>query len=247
LLLTGHPSVDRAGLFRQLGVEATYLGFGVDRVDYTKGIPERLRAIERLMELFPAYLGKLTFVQIGAPSRGLIKRYQDLMNEVEQEAERINTRFKTSTWKPIVFLKRHHSHEEIQPYYREADFCMVTSLHDGMNLVAKEFIVSRSDEQGALILSRFTGASHELPDALIINPYDTDELARAIHQAVSMSEHEKRMRMQHMRAVVKEHNVYRWAENLIAELASIRLETKSSPVAVLPPPRTQKEYVRIAG
>jgi alpha,alpha-trehalose-phosphate synthase [UDP-forming] len=246
-----HPKLDRTALFRQLGVEATYLGFGVDRVDYTKGIPERLRAIERLMELFPAYVGKLTFVQIGAPSRGLIRRYQDLMTEVEQEAERINNRFKTNTWKPIVFLKRHHSHEEIQPYYREADFCMVTSLHDGMNLVAKEFVASRYDEQGVLILSRFTGASHELPDALIVNPYDTDELARAVHTAVSMPEAEKRTRMRHMRAEVKEHNVYRWAENLISELAGIRLDN-TAPVAILPPakdpsPRPAKEYVRIAG
>ena len=242
---------DRAALFRQLGVDATYLGFGVDRVDYTKGIPERLRGIERLLELFPAYQGKLTFVQVGAPSRGEIKRYQDLMNEVEHEAERINQRFKTSNWKPIVFLKRHHSHQEIQPYYRECDFCMVTSLHDGMNLVAKEYIASRYDEQGALILSRFTGASHELPDALIVNPYDTDELARAVHKAVSMSTEEQKMRMQRMRASVKEHNVYRWAENLIADLAGVRLEPAAPPVAILPvkePPRPHLEYkTRIAG
>ena len=249
--IMSEPTQDRAALFRQLGVEAQYLGFGVDRVDYTKGIPERLRGIERLLELFPGYLGKLTFVQIGAPSRSLIKRYQDLMVEVEQEADRINQRFRTGMWKPIVFLKRHHSHAEIQPYYREADFCMVTSLHDGMNLVAKEFVASRSDEQGVLILSRFTGASHELPDALVINPYDTDELARAIDQAISMPEQEARERMQRMRAEVKEHNVYRWAENLIAELAGIRLEPVSSPVAVVPPARESarppKEYVRIAG
>jgi trehalose 6-phosphate synthase len=242
---------DKEALFRQLGVEATYLGFGVDRVDYTKGIPERLRGIERLFELFPAYVGKLTFVQVGAPSRGQIKRYQDLMTEVEHEAERINQRFKSNTWRPIVFLKRHHSHEEILPYYRAADFCMVTSLHDGMNLVAKEFIASRADEQGTLVLSRFTGASHELPDALIINPYDIDELARTIHRAVSMPPAEKRSRMQHMRAVVKEHNVYRWAENLISDLAAIRLDTAANPVTVIPlpkeAPRQLHEYAKVAG
>jgi trehalose 6-phosphate synthase len=226
---------DRTALFRQLGVEATHLGFGVDRVDYTKGIPERLRAIERLLELYPAYRGDFTFVQIGAPSRGEIRRYQDLMAEVEHEAERINQRFKTSSWRPIVFLKRHHSHEEIQPYYREADVCMVTSLHDGMNLVAKEFIASRHDEEGVLILSRFTGASHELPDALIVNPYDTDELAHAIHRAISMATEEKKARMQRMRTVIKEHNVYRWAENLISDLASIRLEATAPVLAVVPP------------
>jgi len=216
--------VDREALFRQLGVEATFLGLGVDRVDYTKGIPERFRGIERLLDQYPFYREQLTFVQIGAPSRTHIRRYQDLMTEVEQEADRINRRFKTSAWKPIVFLKKHHSHQEILPYYREADFCLVTSLHDGMNLVAKEYIAARNDEQGALILSRFTGASHELADALVVNPYDTDELAQAIHTALAMPAAERRTRMRRMRAVVKEHNVYRWAGNLIGELAEVRLE-----------------------
>jgi trehalose 6-phosphate synthase len=121
-------------------------------------------------------------------------------------------------------LKRQHSHEEIQPYYRAAEFCLVTSLHDGMNLVAKEYISARQDEGGSLILSRFTGASHELPDALIVNPYDTDELAQAIHTALTMSEEGRRARMARMRAIVKENNIYRWAGNLIGELAEIRLE-----------------------
>jgi trehalose 6-phosphate synthase len=123
-----------------------------------------------------------------------------------------------------VFLRRHHSHAEIQLYYKQADFCLVTSLHDGMNLVAKEYIASRRDEEGALILSRFAGASHELLDALVVNPYDTDELAQAIHRALTMPPEERRMRMSRMRAVVKEHNVYRWAANLIGELAGVRLE-----------------------
>jgi len=214
----------RSDLLRQLGVTAAYVGVGVDRVDYTKGIAERFRGIERLLDLYPYYRERLTFVQIGAPSRTHIRRYQDLMAEVEDEAERINRRFHTGSWRPIVLLKRHHSHAEIQPYYREADFCMVTSLHDGMNLVAKEYVASRQDEGGALILSRFTGASHELADALVVNPYDTDELAQAIHRALIMPAEEKRMRMTRMRAVVKEHNVFRWAGNLIGELAGVRLE-----------------------
>jgi trehalose 6-phosphate synthase len=222
---TKPPHVERAELFRRLGVEATFLGLGVDRIDYTKGIPERFRGIERFLELNPTYRGKLTFVQIGAPSRTHIKRYQDLMTEVQTEADRINQRFWTSEWKPIVFLNRHHSHEEIKPYYRAADFCLVTSLHDGMNLVAKEYIATRRDEQGSLILSRFTGASHELMDALVVNPYDTDELAGAIHTALVMLPEERRARMQRMRALVKEYNVYRWAGSLIGELAGIRLET----------------------
>ena len=216
-------SLDRAELFRQLGVEATYMGIGVDRVDYTKGIPERFRGIEQFLEDYPSYRGKLTFIQIGAPSRTRIKRYQDLGAEVEAEALRINRRFQTGQWKPIVFLRRHHSHQEIERYYRAAHFCMVTSLHDGMNLVAKEFVASRVDEQGALILSRFTGASHELPDAFIINPYDTGELARTIRTALEMAPEERSARMQRMRALVRENNVYRWAGSLIGELAGIRL------------------------
>jgi trehalose-6-phosphate synthase len=245
------PSSERDGLLRELGVDAQFIGLGVDRVDYTKGIPERLRAIERLMEQYPVYRGKLTFVQIGAPSRDQIKSYQDLMVEVEGETNRINQRFRTDAWKPIVFLKKHLSHEQIQPYYRHADFCMVTSLHDGMNLVAKEYVASRHDEKGALILSRFTGASHELNDAFIINPYSVDEMAQAIQSALSMPEEEKTLRMRRMRAVVREHNVYRWADNLIAELAAIRLEPAAPPAKPQPPvaaARKQLQHgMRLAG
>jgi trehalose 6-phosphate synthase len=163
-------------------------------------------------------------VQIGAPSRTTIRRYHDLMAEVEAEADRINRRFQTNEWKPIVFLPKHHSHQAILPYYRAADLCLVTSLHDGMNLVAKEFVASRADDQGVLILSQFAGASHELPDALVINPYDTEMLADAIHHALQMSPEEKRIRMARMRSYVREHNVYRWAGSLIGELASLRLD-----------------------
>jgi trehalose 6-phosphate synthase len=216
--------LERAALFKEVGVEATFMGVGVDRVDYTKGILERFRGIERFLEKFPAYQGQFTFVQIGAPSRTHIKRYHELLAEVGSEANRINWRFQAGEWKPIVFLSRHHSHEEIEPYYRAADLCMVTSLHDGMNLVAKEFVAARDDEQGALILSRFTGASRELRDALVINPYDTEQLAEAIRFALEMDPEERRAKMQRMRHIVKEHNVYRWAGNLITELSEIRLD-----------------------
>jgi trehalose-6-phosphate synthase len=223
---TPDPSPEVQDLLRrELGGRPAFLGLGVDRVDYTKGIPERLRGIERLFDLYPEYREKFTFIQIGAPSRTHIKRYQDLMAEVEQEVERINRKLRTGAWKPLVFVARHHSHSEVEAYYREADLCLVTSLHDGMNLVAKEYVAARHDEQGMLILSRFAGASHELADALAVNPYDTDELAQTIHAALIMPAEEKRTRMQRMRAVVKEHNVYRWAGSLIGELAEIRLET----------------------
>ena len=216
--------IERAGLLRNLGVEAEILGVGVDRVDYTKGIPERFHGLETFFEKWPAYRGRFTFVQIGAPSRTHIRRYHDLMDEVESEAARINRRFETGAWKPIVFLPRHHSHAEILPYYRAADVCLVTSLHDGMNLVAKEFIAARDDERGSLILSRFAGASQELVDALLVNPYDTGELADALHRALAMLPEEQRARMARMRAHVREHNIYLWAGNLISELASIRLD-----------------------
>jgi trehalose 6-phosphate synthase len=214
----------RAALLKNLNIEANFLGIGVDRVDYTKGLIERFRGIERFLEKWPAYQGKLAFVQIGAPSRTHIQRYHDFLAEVEAEAARVNARFQRANWKPIAFLSRHHSHHEIQPYYRAADFCMVTSLHDGMNLVAKEFVASRDDEEGALILSQFTGAARELRDAIIVNPYDTDQLGAAIRQALEMDPAERRARMQRMRRTVKEHNVYRWAGNLIAELSEIRIE-----------------------
>ena len=221
----------RASLLKKLGIQASFLGVGVDRVDYTKGIVERFRGIERFLEKWPSYRGKFTFVQIGAPSRTNIPRYHDLLAEVEAEAARINSRFAEADWRPIALLIRHHSHEEILPYYRAADFCMVTSLHDGMNLVAKEFVAAREDEEGALILSQFTGAARELRDALIINPYDTDQVADAIHVALEMDSDDRHNRMRRMRHIVKEHNVYRWAGNLIAELSEIRIDEVESTLA----------------
>jgi alpha,alpha-trehalose-phosphate synthase [UDP-forming] len=221
--------LDRSTLLHSLGVEAAFVGIGVDRVDYTKGIPERFRAIERFLEKYPKYRKEFTFVQIGSPSRTHIKRYHDLLAEVEAEAERINWRFQTGKWRPIVLLKRHHSHEEIERYYRAADLCLVTSLHDGMNLVAKEFLAARSDERGVLILSQFTGAARELRDALLINPYDTDQTAEAIRVALEMEPEEKQMRMHRMRRIIREHNIYRWAGSLVTELCELRLDTAEHP------------------
>jgi trehalose 6-phosphate synthase len=216
--------LERSALMRSLGMNAAFLGVGVDRVDYTKGILERFRAIERFLEKYPKYQREFTFVQIGAPSRTHIKRYHDLLAEVEAEAERINWRFQTGKWKPIVFLKRHHSHEEIERYYCAADLCLVTALHDGMNLVAKEFLAARRDERGVLILSQFTGAARELRDALLVNPYDIDQTAEAIRVALEMEPEEKQMRVHRMRKVIREQNIYRWAGSLITELCELRLE-----------------------
>ncbi|MBI5968219.1 MAG: trehalose-6-phosphate synthase [Deltaproteobacteria bacterium] len=213
-------------ILKELGVKGKYLGAGVDRIDYTKGILERFKAVERFLEKYPAYQGEFTFVELGAPSRTHIKEYHDLMATVEAEADRINWRFKAKEWQPIVFLKKHHSHEEIQPFYETADLCLVTSLHDGMNLVAKEYIGAREDELGVLILSQFTGASRELRDALIVNPYDIEQMAEAIRTALEMDPAEQKARMQRMRETLKDRNIYHWAANLITALAQLRLGNK---------------------
>ncbi|MDP3723618.1 MAG: trehalose-6-phosphate synthase [Candidatus Omnitrophota bacterium] len=215
-------SVIRESLLKGLGVAGSSLGVGVDRIDYTKGIGERFRAIERFLEQHKEFQGQFTFVELGAPSRTLIKRYHDLGAELDAEADRINRRFQTRTWKPIVFLKKHHSHAEITPFYQAANLCLVTSLHDGMNLVAKEFIAARADGQGVLVLSGLTGASRELHDALIVNPYDAEQTADAIHVALTMDEAEQRVRMERMRQTIHERNIYRWAADLVSELARLR-------------------------
>jgi trehalose 6-phosphate synthase len=215
---------ERAALCAEIGSDASLLGVGVDRVDYTKGILERFHALERFFEMNPAYQQRFTFAQIGAPSRTNIERYKSFLDEVSAEAARINARFQTAKWKPIVFLKKHHSHEEITRFYHAASVCMVTSLHDGMNLVAKEFVAARDDGQGVLILSTFAGAAHELGDALLVNPYDVSLLAETIHRALEMSEMEQATRMERLRHQVRENNVYRWAAHLLSDLTEIRIE-----------------------
>jgi trehalose 6-phosphate synthase len=214
-------------LLARHGVRAAMLGIGVDRADYTKGLPERFLALERFFEKFPSYRGQFSFVQVAAPSRTRIKRYQELLETVKSEAERINRRFQTSDWRPIVLIAEQLSHREIQPYYRAADLCLVTSLHDGMNLVAKEYVAAQSLETGALVLSIFAGASHELVDALHVNPYDIESLAQTIHRGLAMRPEERRARMARMRSYIQEHNIYRWAGELIEELAAVRPEVPS--------------------
>ncbi|MEW6669201.1 MAG: trehalose-6-phosphate synthase [Thermodesulfobacteriota bacterium] len=198
------------------------VGIGVDRLDYTKGIEERLRAVERLLEMQPQWVGKFTFIQIAAPTRSLIEQYQAYEVRVRAMAGRINTRFALGEHPPIVLKVEHHEPQDVYEYYRGADVCFVSSLHDGMNLVAKEFVASRDDERGVLILSQFTGASRELPEALIVNPYDADQCAAALHLALSMPEGEQRDRMRLMRGLIQEFNVYRWAGRMLIDAALIR-------------------------
>ena len=224
------PRVSREDLLRGLGISCEFLGIGVERLDYTKGLPERIRAIGRFLERSPEYQERLVFVQLAAPSRSSIARYQEIDAEVDAAVRDVNTRFATRKWRPVLYLKRHHDHSEIWPFYRHADFCMVTSLHDGMNLVAKEFVSVR-EGGGALILSQFTGASSELRDALLVNPYDLDGVADAIRRAVEMPGEEQRVRMGRMRETVREYNIYRWAGLLLGELSRIPEESAGMLVA----------------
>jgi len=211
-------------LLKEFGAKAKSILLGVDRMDYTKGIVERLDAIEHLLEEHPWYRERITMVQIAAPSRTRITSYAELGRIVEETVERINRRFQTGHWKPVILIDRQASHEEVSRWYRAADVCLVTSLHDGMNLVAKEYVAARDDERGVLVLSKFTGAAVELQDALIVNPYDIDGVAEAIHEALEMSRDEVRQRMRRMRRQVMEHNIYRWAANVLGDLREVRLE-----------------------
>src|SRR3954462_7698757 len=198
------------------------LGVGVDRLDYTKGILERFLAIERLFELEPHWVGNFSFLQVAAPSRSTIDEYQNLDTRVRQLAARINERFGGPGYAPIVLKIEHHDAAQVYELYRAADLCYVSSLHDGMNLVAKEFVAARDDEQGVLMLSQFTGAARELVEALIVNPYDIEQCAAAMHVALSMSPEEQRTRMRSMRNLVQEFNVFRWAGRMLIDAARMR-------------------------
>ncbi|MEO5656111.1 MAG: trehalose-6-phosphate synthase [Nitrospiria bacterium] len=218
-------AVDRELILKDAGLGKVRIGVGVDRIDYTKGLLERFWGLERFFDKYPAFREQFVFVELGAPSRTHIPSYHDLISRIDAEVERINWRFRTKTWSPILFLKQHHTHEQILKWYRLAEVCLVTSLHDGMNLVAKEYVSAKTDESGSLILSTFTGASRELHDALIINPYDTERLADAIYYALRMPPDEQRRRMEAMRGQIRDYNVYRWAADLIEDLAQVRVST----------------------
>ncbi|OGH12246.1 MAG: hypothetical protein A2857_00575 [Candidatus Levybacteria bacterium RIFCSPHIGHO2_01_FULL_36_15] len=217
----GFNDTDKQELLKKLGIKTEYIGVGIDRLDYTKGIPVRLRAIEYFLKTNPAFCEHFTFVQVAPSSRGMIPQYQLFAQQVQGEIDRINTKFSKGDWKPIIFLKKHHSHEEINKFYKIANICLVTSLHDGMNLVSKEFIWARNDEKGVLILSQFAGTSRELKDTLIVNPYNTEEVAENIHKALSMMQSEQTKRMKRLREVVNNYNVYRWSAELLKTMVNL--------------------------
>ena len=217
----------RRRVFARLGLpDDACLGLGVDRFDYTKGILERLHAVERLLEKRPEWIGRFVFVQIAAPTRSALEEYRTFQERIQRVTERINTRFGTPQYRPVHLLAEHHDHGEINEWFRAADMCVVTSLHDGMNLVCKEFVAARDDDRGVLVLSRFAGAARELTEALVVNPYHVEETADALHRAATMPPAEQRERMASLRMTVRENNVYRWAGRMLADASRWRMRER---------------------
>lgn len=187
---------------------------GVDRLDYTKGIVERLLAFRRLLESHPALHRRITLVQVVVPSRTNIPKYRDLKLEIERLVSDINGRYGEPGWVPVHYVHRHLPRPELIAYYRAADIALITPLKDGMNLVAKEFCATRVDDDGVLILSEFAGAATQLKSgALLVNPYDMDGVAYALDRALRMEARERQTRMQRLRSLIRRHDVYRWCES----------------------------------
>jgi trehalose 6-phosphate synthase/phosphatase len=217
----------RAAVHERHGIGTdVVIGLGVERWDFTKGILERFQALEALLERNPRHRGRVTLLQIASPSRSQLPAYRDLQEQTNREVERINARFAEGSWKPIVLIGEHQEPRSVFELYRAADFCLVNSLHDGMNLVAKEFVAAREDEDGVLILSTFAGASREMAEAVLINPFDVNETAEAMEIAMRMGRDERRDRMSLLRRTVKENNVYRWAGRMLMDAARIRQRQK---------------------
>lgn len=208
-------------LRREFDLEGKYVGIGMDRVDYTKGIPERLEALDKFLEDFPGYRGKVVFIQAGMPSRTQIESYQEINQRIDDLMSSINDKYGNDSWKPVIPMTRQLSPVTLAALRRLANFCVVSSLHDGMNLVAKEFVASRVDGDGTLILSQFTGAATELRDALLINPYAIHEFASKIKEAIEMPQVERQRRMKTMRETVASNNIYRWGASIVSRLISI--------------------------
>ncbi len=228
-MIASWPTVEESkrNVFERLGLPPDHrLAVGVDRFDYTKGILERLHAVERLLEKHPEWIGKFSFVQVAAPSRGSLEEYKAFQDRIHAVTGRINERFGSEGYLPVHLLAQHHDHRAVNELYRAADACMVTSLHDGMNLVCKEFVAARDDERGVLILSRFAGAAREMSEALIVNPYHVEETADALHRSLVMPEAEQRERMASLRMTVREFNVYRWAGRMLSDAGRWRLRER---------------------
>lgn len=199
-----------------------YILFGLDRLDYTKGIPERLSALDRFLEKYPEYRKKIVFIQMGELSRIQIQEYKNLNDRINALMSDINWKYSVEDWSPVILLRRHVPFKEILAFFKLARVCIVSPLHDGMNLVSKEFVSSRIDEDGVLLLSRFTGAARELSEAVFVNPYDIDDFADKIKEALRLPKKERTKKMKILRGVVKENNIYKWAGKVISEFKKIR-------------------------
>jgi len=220
------PSIEqcRRNVTQRLGLAADQkIAVGIDRLDYTKGVIERMQAVERLLEQRPEWVGRLVLVQAAAPSRSVLEEYSLFQQRIGLLAEHINQRLGTAEYRPIRLLMEHHERDAVNELYRASDVCLVTSLHDGMNLVCKEFVAARDDERGVLILSRFAGAAREMTEALVVNPYHVEDCAAQIQRALTMPEPEQRERMASLRMTVREFNVYRWAGRMLADAGRLRL------------------------
>lgn len=226
----------RANMRKRLGIPShVKLAVGIERFDYTKGILDRISAVDAFLAAHPEWRGRFALVQVAAPTRSKLPAYANLQSEAERLTREVNDKYASGGISPIQLIIRHHEPREVFEYFRGADVCVVSSLHDGMNLVAKEFVAARDDEQGVLILSNFAGASRELPEALIVNPYDARAMAAALYEALTMPQDEQRERMRLMRAIVKSRNVYRWAGQMLLDASRLRkraqiLRLRSRPV-----------------
>jgi trehalose 6-phosphate synthase len=227
--LAGQASIEqcREAVCRRFGLAPDVrIAVGIERFDYTKGILDRMRAIDDLLKRQPRWKGRLVFIQAAAPTRSRLAAYDALQREAERLAEEINEQHGTATYRPVELVVRHHEPDEVFELFRAADACIVSSLHDGMNLVAKEFVASRDDEQGVLILSTFAGASRELSEALMVNPYDAHAMGEVIERALVMPPEEQRERMRQMRDLVRVRNVYRWAGQMLLDATRIRAQRR---------------------
>lgn len=221
--IAGEPRLqtEKSRLSRELNLSTRIVGVGVDRLDYTKGIPERLDAIDRLLTARPSLASEMVFVQIGVPSRSKLESYAAIEQEIDTRVAAINQRHgRSATDGPIRYRKSALKMRRLVALYQLADFCIVSSLHDGMNLVAKEFVAARNDDAGVLVLSELTGAAQELEDALIINPYDAEGFAAAIQRAIEMPPDEQAARMRRMRRSVAGHDVFLWASEILDSLSA---------------------------
>jgi trehalose 6-phosphate synthase len=206
---------------KRLDVGDRRIVMGVDRLDYTKGIPDRLLAFDRFLERYPEWRGRVVLVQVGSPTRDRLDRYRDLSREVGELVDKINARHGMPGWVPIVYRREYHTPKDVAALYRATDVCVVSSLHDGMNLVAKEFVAARSDNRGVLLLSKFAGAARELSDALQVNPFAPDEFAETLHAALSMGPGEAERRMRALRAQVGGHTVFDWAASILSDACKV--------------------------